>query len=82
MNIIEATKKALEENKAITNPESREFHTAFVPTNSAGLGILIVPTKPSFTKSEDGGYKEKWPITGIMWNPRAVDLVRDDWELF
>ena len=81
MNIIEATKKALEENRAITNPESLEMGLAFVPTNSEPLGILLVPTEPGLEK-QNGIYKEKWPTTGIMWNPRAEDLMRDDWELF
>lgn len=34
MNIIEATKKALQENKAITNPDDLEGGLAFLPTNS------------------------------------------------
>lgn len=81
MNIIEATKKALVENKAIRNPESKEQGIVFVPTNSLPLGILLVPTRPGVEKVE-GHYKEKWPTTGIMWNPRAADLLREDWELY
>lgn len=81
MNIIEATKKALVENKAITTPEDKERGTVFVPTNSMPLGIVIVPTKPGIKKTE-GVYKEKWPAACKFWNPKAEDLLRDDWELF
>ena len=81
MNIIEATKKALEENKAITTPEDKEHGTVFVPTNSMPLGIVIVPTEPALEKVE-GIYKEKWTSACKFWNPKVEDLLRDDWELF
>lgn len=81
MNIIEATKKALEENKAITTPIDKERGTVFVPTNSGPLGIVIVPTKPGIEKVE-GVYKEKWFSASKFWNPQASDILRDDWELF
>ena len=81
MNIIEATKKALKENKAITTPEDKEHGIVFVPTNSMPLGIVIVPTEPGLEKVE-GIYKEKWTSACKFWNPKAEDLLRDDWELF
>ena len=81
MNIIEATKKALEENKAITTPEDKDHGMVFIPTNSMPLGIVIVPTKTGIEKS-GGTYKEKWPTASKFWNPKAEDLLRDDWELY
>ncbi|EKF50923.1 hypothetical protein [Lactococcus garvieae] len=81
MNIIEATKKALEKNKAITNPDASEVGVVFVPTNSGPLGIVIVGIEP-YSVNEEGVYKEKWPSASNFWNPKASDLLRDDWELY
>ena len=81
MNIIEATKKALEEYKAITTPENKEHGTVIIPTKSMPLGIVIVPTEPDLEKVE-GIYKEKWTSAFKFWNPKAEDLLRDDWELY
>lgn len=81
MNIIEATKKALKENKAITTAEDKEHGIVLVPTKSMPLGIVIVPTEPFIEKTE-GIYKEKWSSASKFWNPRAEDLLREDWELF
>ena len=81
MNIIEATKKALEENKAITNPDANEVGIVFVPTNSEPLGIVIVGTEP-YSVKEEGVYKEKRPAPQRYWNPTGEDLLRDDWELY
>ncbi|KST91679.1 hypothetical protein LKF67_1267 [Lactococcus lactis subsp. lactis] len=80
MNIIEATKKALVENKAITNPESSEMGLAFVPTNSETFGILVVPTESGLEK-QNGIYKEKWSAPGKYWNPKGTDILRNDWRL-
>lgn len=80
MNIIEATKKALQENKAISNPDDLEGGLAFLPTNSECFGILLVTTEKILLK-EDGKYKEVWREPGRFWNPRANDLLREDWEL-
>lgn len=81
MNIIEATKKALEENKAITNPIAKEVGIVFVPTNSGPLGIVIVGTEP-YPVKENGIYIEKKPAPQRYWNPTGADLVREDWELY
>ncbi|MEQ7258867.1 hypothetical protein ABQD63_04040 [Lactococcus garvieae] len=81
MNIIEATKKALEENKAITNSEASEVGIVFIPTNSEPLGILVLGTEP-YLEKEDGAYKEKRSTPQRYWNPMASDLLRDDWELY
>ena len=81
MNIIEVTKKSLEENKAITNPDANEVGVVFVPTNSGPLGIVTVGIEP-YSVKEEGVYQEKWPTPLRFWNPMAADLLRDDWELY
>jgi hypothetical protein len=53
---------------------------AFLPTNSDCFGILLVTTEESLLK-EDRKYKEVWQAPGRFWNPRANDLLREDWEL-
>ena len=55
----------MEENRAITNPESREYDTVFVPTNSDRLGILIVPTSPLFIKGEEEVIKQNGLQPGL-----------------
>lgn len=80
MNIIEATKKALQENKAISNPSDLEGGLAFLPTNSECFGILLVTTEPNLNK-ENGIHKEVWQAPGRFWNPIANDVLREDWEL-
>jgi hypothetical protein len=68
MNIIEATKEALKENKAITNPDLKETDLALVPTNSMPLGYVFVSSESKKTARR-------------YWNPQADDLLREDWEL-
>ncbi|MGX7008346.1 hypothetical protein RR45_GL000723 [Lactococcus chungangensis CAU 28 = DSM 22330] len=80
MNIIEAIKKALQENKAITNPDDLEGGLAFLPTNSDCFGIVLMPTEPILDR-KDGISTEVWQAPGRFWNPRAADLLREDWEL-
>lgn len=67
MNIIEATKKAVDENKAIYRKAFPSIK--FVPTNSKCAAFILL---------SDG---EDSPA-GKMWNPFADDILADDWELF
>lgn len=80
MNIIEATKKALQENKAISNPDDLEVGMAFLPTNSEWFGVLIVPTEKYVTKEKEG-YKKEWQVPGRFWSPSVDAILRNDWEL-
>ncbi|MQW23207.1 MULTISPECIES: hypothetical protein [unclassified Lactococcus] len=54
MNIIEATKKALDENKAITNDDYKESGVIIIPTTSASLGMVLMGDKPYFDKQKMG----------------------------
>lgn len=65
MNIIEATKKALEENKLITR-ESNHMMT-YIPTNSS-VCYVVVPID------------SKMPSTR-RWNPNVDDILADDWKV-
>ena len=57
MNIIEATKKAVDENKAIYRKSLP--HIKFVPTNSKNVAFIV------FSDNDDRA--------GGMWNPMAKD---------
>ena len=65
MNIIEATKKAVDENKAIYRKSLP--HIKFVPTNSKNVAFIV------FSDNDDRA--------GGMWNPMAKDILSDDWEV-
>jgi len=66
MNIIEATKKAVDENKAIYRKSLP--HIKFVPTNSKNAAFIL------FSDDNDSP-------AGRMWNPMAKDILSDDWEV-
>ena len=53
---------------------------AFLPTNSDCFGIVLMPTEPILDQ-KDGISTEVWQAPGRFWNPRAADLLREDWEL-
>ncbi len=65
MNIIKATKKAVDENKAIYRKTIP--HIKFVPTNSKNVAFIV------FSDNDDRA--------GGMWNPMAKDILSDDWEV-
>ena len=65
MNIIEATKKAVDENKAIYRKSLP--HIKFVPTNSKNAAFILF--------SDDDS------PAGRMWNPMAKDILSNDWEV-
>ncbi|MQW23728.1 MULTISPECIES: hypothetical protein [unclassified Lactococcus] len=81
MNIIEATKKALDENKAITNDDYKESGVIIIPTTSASLGMVLMGDKPYFRKTNNG-YEEKYPEPRRYWNPGSEDILREDWKLY
>ena len=66
MNIIEATKKAVDENKAIYRKSLP--HIKFVPTNSKNAAFIL------FSDDNDRP-------AGRMWNPMAKDILSNDWEV-
>lgn len=66
MNIIEATKKAMEGNRAIYRKSQPDIQ--FVPTNSASLAFVVIATDTD--------------LAGRMWNPYASEILAEDWELF
>ncbi|MCT1186317.1 DUF2829 domain-containing protein [Lactococcus lactis] len=65
MNIIEATKKSVELNKAIYRKSNPNIQ--FIPTNSLPLTIVTVNLKD-----------ERF---GKMWNPTPTEILADDWEV-
>ncbi|MGY3723501.1 Thoeris anti-defense Tad2 family protein [Lactococcus garvieae] len=68
MNIIEATKKSAETNKAIYRKSMPNW--LYFPTDSDGCCIL-------FDLDKDKEYSQ----SGIRWNPKKSDLIADDWEI-
>lgn len=66
MNIIEATKKAVDENKAIYRKSLP--HIKFIPTNSKNAAFIL------FSDDNDSP-------AGRMWNPMAKDILSNDWEV-
>ena len=66
MNIIEATKKAVDENKAIYRKSLP--HIKFVPTNSKNAAVILI--------SADNDRQ-----AGRMWNQMAKDILSNDWEV-
>ncbi|MGY0180618.1 Thoeris anti-defense Tad2 family protein [Lactococcus garvieae] len=65
MNIIEATKKATEDNKAIYRKSQTDIQ--FIPTNSGPLAFVVI------TSDTDK--------IGKFWNPNAEDILAEDWEI-
>ena len=66
MNIIEATKKAVDENKAIYRKSLP--HIKFIPTNSKNAAFIL------FSDDNDSP-------AGRIWNPMAKDILSNDWEV-
>ena len=64
MNIQEAVKKAVDEEKSITIPEL-DGRVKIKPTNGRGNRVVMM---------QDGSHPSKYG-----WQPRADDLTRDDW---
>lgn len=67
MNIYEATKKALAENKCIASKSRIPENCKIKPTNSSGNCIGII--------------KNKQEISKYGWQPCADDLISVDWEV-
>ncbi|MEY8537559.1 MW1434 family type I TA system toxin [Lactococcus muris] len=65
MNIIEATKKATEANKAIYRNYQPDIQ--FIPTNSGPLAFVVIASD-----------NDK---VGKFWNPNAEDILAEDWEI-
>ena len=72
MDIIEVTKAATEQGKGITNAELKRVALYLLPTNLY-LGFTLMPF----------GYKyidDNKPAP--RWQPKAKDIIADDWELY
>lgn len=72
MNIIEVTKKALKEDKAISSYKAN-FNTVYFVPKGAGSLWLIVDSENHVAMSEYG-----WPA---FWNPKATDFLNEDWQI-
>ncbi len=68
MDIIQAIKKAKEEQRAIRRKSWASDGLCIIPTNSEYLGLFVV--------SENGKKGTRY------WNPNAEDLLSEEWELF
>lgn len=72
MNIIEATKQAMEQGKGIINSDLEKFELYLLPTNTTEC-FLVIPF----------GFNVKQKRrAACRWNPHAGDILRDDWELW
>lgn len=72
MNIIEVTGKALTEGVGIANPEIiKRANSYLLPTNTDECYFII----PLGYKTGDN----RRPA--VRWNPKASDILRNDWEL-
>lgn len=72
MDIVEATKAAMEQGKGITKADLRQMEIYLLPTNLY-LGFMVVHI----------GYKyldDNKPLP--RWQPQASDILADDWELY
>ena len=71
MNIVEATKNALEQGIGITNKYLRNINCYLLPTNTDEC-YLIVPA--GYSHKED-------KKVAARWNPKAADILSNDWEV-
>ena len=74
MNIIEATKKAMEKGIGLTRPSFKNA-VYLVPTNTKECYIII----PVDFKLKGKSYGDI--SAAPRWNPHAADILADDWEL-
>ena len=74
MNIIEATEKALEKGVEIQNTISQRANSYLLPTNTNEC-YLVIPIGYKL----DSDYKR---TPAPRWNPKAEDILKDDWELY
>lgn len=72
MNIQEATKKALEENKCITIPHDGEIWFKIKPTNDPNENCILM---------RNNGVLAKKAICALShgWQPDADSLISDNW---
>lgn len=74
MNIIEATKEALDRGIGIRNSVCKQCNNYLLPTNTYE-GYFVIPIGYSIND-----YDGKKPAP--RWNPRAMDILSSDWELY
>lgn len=69
MNIIEATKKSVELNKAIYRKSHQ--NTMYLPTDTADCCLMF----------GIGENKKRSERLSVRWNPKKSDLIANDWTL-
>lgn len=72
MNIIEATREAMDKGVGIRNTSCK--HNYLLPTNTKEC-YLVIPIGYTL-----GSNYEKIPAP--RWNPKAEDILKEDWELY
>lgn len=71
MNIVEATKKAMEKGVGMTRPVLKN-----------NLYILPTNTNECYIGMPIGYTPESGQRPAVRWNPHAEDILADDWELY
>ena len=71
MNVVEATKKALEKSVGMTRPSFKN-NWYLIPTN----------TNECYVSMPIGYGVESSQRPAVRWNPHAEDILADDWELY
>lgn len=72
MNIVEATKQALKEDKAITSYKSSFEMMSLIPKGPCDVWFLI-DSEGKLVTISDG--------QPAYWNPKASDFVSEDWKV-
>lgn len=71
MNIIDATKQAMEQGRGMTNSSLKEINCYLLPTNTSEC-YIVMPNNYKHTE------KRK---VAARWNPHAADIIAEDWEV-
>lgn len=72
VNIVEATKKALEQGTGIINEKLEAANYYILPTNTAEC-FLLIPIGLTHASQEK---------VCPRWNPKATDILSDDWQVY
>ena len=75
MNIIEATKAAMEQGCGIIKKDLKKAGYYLLPTNTSEC-YLFIPIGYSHKEN-----KEEDKKVAARWNPHAADILSDEWEL-
>ena len=72
MNIVKATKEAVRLGIGITNQQCKKSGVYLLPTNTDEC-FLVIPVGCKFPETSGR--------VAPRWNPKARDILSDDWEL-